>query len=90
MPNIHLVDPTHQVAPPLQKEDGLHAAPQACSMTCLEFSFDAPHPPPFVAAEKSNQNSVMWNGRELEQKVSNALDCIGKGAAALSEAGAHP
>ena len=29
----------------------------------------------------------MWNGRELEQKVAKALDCIGKGAAALSEAG---
>ena len=29
----------------------------------------------------------MWSGRELEQKVVNALDCIGKGAAALSEAG---
>ena len=29
----------------------------------------------------------MWNGRELEQKVARALDCIGKGAAALSEAG---
>lgn len=30
----------------------------------------------------------MWNGRELEQKVANALDQIGKGAAALTEAGA--
>ena len=29
----------------------------------------------------------MWGGRELEQKVANALDCISKGAAALSEAG---
>lgn len=30
----------------------------------------------------------MWNGRELEKKVAQALDCIGKGAVALSEAGA--
>ena len=29
----------------------------------------------------------MWTGRELERKVARALDCIGKGAAALSEAG---
>lgn len=30
----------------------------------------------------------MWSGgRDLEQKVARALDCIGKGAAALSEAG---
>ena len=32
--------------------------------------------------------TAMWNGRELEQKVARALDCIGQGAAALSEAGA--
>ena len=29
----------------------------------------------------------MWEGRELEQKVANALNCISKGAAVLSEAG---
>ena len=29
----------------------------------------------------------MWGGRDFEQKVARALDCIGKGAAALSEAG---
>ena len=29
----------------------------------------------------------MWSGRELEQKVALALDSIGKGAAALSQAG---
>jgi hypothetical protein len=30
---------------------------------------------------------TMWSGRDIEKKVAKALGCIGKGAAALSEAG---
>ena len=30
----------------------------------------------------------MWDGHDLDQKAARVLDCIGKGAAALSEAGA--
>ena len=29
----------------------------------------------------------MWNAKTLEKRVAKALECIGKGAAALSEAG---